>query len=95
MELTAPGQIGGDLSELDAQKAVQFEIGTRGDLWERVAWDISLYNIELWDEDVKNCTQSFSPIFNRCVVFETNEISFHGVSAVKCPADRSRKSFAA
>jgi Rps23 Pro-64 3,4-dihydroxylase Tpa1-like proline 4-hydroxylase len=52
-------------------------------------------NIELWDQDVKNCTQSFSPIFNRCVVFETNEISFHGVSAVKCPPDRARKSFAA
>jgi hypothetical protein len=52
-------------------------------------------NIELWDEDVKNCVQSFSPIFNRCVVFETNEISYHGVSAVKCPPGTSRKSFAA
>jgi hypothetical protein len=29
------------------------------------------------------------------VVFETNEISYHGVTAVKCPPDRSRKSFAA
>jgi hypothetical protein len=52
-------------------------------------------NIELWDEDVKVCHQSFSPIFNRCVVFETNEISFHGVTAVKCPAGQARKSFAA
>jgi hypothetical protein len=52
-------------------------------------------NIELWDEDVKTCVHSFSPIFNRCVVFETNEISYHGVSAVQCPPDRSRKSFAA
>ncbi len=52
-------------------------------------------NIELWDKDVKTCVHSFSPIFNRCVVFETNEISFHGVTAVKCPEDRSRKSFAA
>jgi hypothetical protein len=52
-------------------------------------------NIELWDEHVKNCAASFSPIFNRCVVFETNEISFHGVSAVKCPPDHARKSFAA
>jgi hypothetical protein len=52
-------------------------------------------NIELWDEDVKTCVHSISPIFNRCVVFETNEISYHGVSAVKCPPDRSRKSFAA
>jgi len=52
-------------------------------------------NIELWDKEVKNCAHSFSPIFNRCVVFETNEISFHGVSAVKCPPGESRKSFAA
>jgi hypothetical protein len=52
-------------------------------------------NIELWDKDVKTCIHSFSPIFNRCVVFLTNEISYHGVTAVKCPEDRSRKSFAA
>jgi len=52
-------------------------------------------NIELWDADVKVCHQSFSPIFNRCVVFETNNISFHGVTAVKCPEGMSRKSFAA
>lgn len=52
-------------------------------------------NIELWDKDVKVCEHSYSPIFNRCVVFMTNEISFHGVSAVKCPPDRTRKSFAA
>ena len=52
-------------------------------------------NIELWDEDVKVCHHSFSPVFNRCVVFETNEISFHGVTAVKCPPGQARKSFAA
>jgi len=59
--------------------------------WER-GWG---GNIELWDREVKNCAHSFSPIFNRCVVFETNEISFHGVSAVRCPEGVSRKSFAA
>ena len=52
-------------------------------------------NIELWDADVKKCHHSFSPIFNRCVVFETNEVSYHGVTAVKCPEGMSRKSFAA
>lgn len=51
-------------------------------------------NIELWDRDVHHCHHSFSPQFNRCVVFETSEISYHGVSAVRCPADRVRKSFA-
>ncbi len=52
-------------------------------------------NIELWDKDVAHCIHSFSPVFNRCVVFETNEISYHGVTAVKCPEGQSRKSFAA
>jgi Rps23 Pro-64 3,4-dihydroxylase Tpa1-like proline 4-hydroxylase len=50
---------------------------------------------ELWDEEVKVRHHAHLPIFNRCVVFETNEISFHGVSAVKCPPGQSRKSFAA
>jgi hypothetical protein len=52
-------------------------------------------NIELWDEEVKVCHHSFSPVFNRCVVFETSEISYHGVTAVRCPEDRTRRSFAA
>jgi hypothetical protein len=52
-------------------------------------------NIELWDREVRECRHSFSPIFNRCVVFQTSEISFHGVSAVRCPEGVSRKSFAA
>ena len=51
-------------------------------------------NIELWDSNVKNCVHSFTPVFNRCVVFETNEISYHGVTAVKCPESMARRSFA-
>jgi iron complex outermembrane receptor protein len=50
LELTAPGQIGGDLSQLDAQKSWQFELGTRGQWDDRVRWDVSAYDIELWDE---------------------------------------------
>ncbi len=52
-------------------------------------------NIELWNKEVTVCHHSFAPVFNRCVVFATNEISYHGVTAVKCPDDRTRKSFAA
>ena len=51
--------------------------------------------VELWDKDVKVCHHSFLPILNRCIIFETSEISYHGVTAVKCPAGVSRKSFAA
>ena len=52
-------------------------------------------HLELWDATVTRCVHSFEPLFNRCVVFETNEISFHGVTAVNCPPDRVRRSFAA
>jgi Rps23 Pro-64 3,4-dihydroxylase Tpa1-like proline 4-hydroxylase len=51
--------------------------------------------IELWDKDVRRCHHAFLPAFNRCVIFETSAISFHGVSAVVCPDDVERKSFAA
>ena len=50
--------------------------------------------IELWDPDVRTCHHAFAPAFNRCVVFETSEISFHGVTALSCPDDVVRKSFA-
>jgi iron complex outermembrane receptor protein len=50
LELTAPGQLGGNLSQLDAEKAWQFEVGTRGNWGERVGWDLSAYDVELWDE---------------------------------------------
>ncbi|HXU88447.1 MAG TPA: TonB-dependent receptor, partial [Methylomirabilota bacterium] len=50
LELTAPGQLQGNLGQLAAQKAWQFELGTRGELGQRVGWDLSIYDIELWDE---------------------------------------------
>jgi hypothetical protein len=59
-------------------------------------WDESWGgNIELWDKDVRHCGQSFSPLFNRCVVFETSEFSYHGVTPVRCPDGVLRRSFAA
>lgn len=51
--------------------------------------------LELWDDKVKTCHHSFLPLFNRCVIFETSDISYHGVTAVTCPEDYARKSFAA
>ncbi|HZV95785.1 MAG TPA: TonB-dependent receptor [Candidatus Nitrosocosmicus sp.] len=50
LELTAPGQVQGNLSQLSAQKSWQLEVGTRGTIGKRVGWDVSLYDIELWDE---------------------------------------------
>lgn len=50
---------------------------------------------ELWNSDVSELQHSFEPVFNRCVLFETNDQSWHGVNAVRCPEGQSRKSFAA
>jgi len=50
LEITAPGQLAGNLGQLAAQKSWQFEVGTRGRVGERLAWDVSVYDIELWDE---------------------------------------------
>lgn len=50
--------------------------------------------LELWDEQVKSCFMQVSPELNKCVVFETSEISYHGVTAVQCPEHVTRNSFA-
>lgn len=50
---------------------------------------------ELWDKDVTRREVAIAPRFNRCAVFATSNISFHGVTAVTCPPDHERRSFAA
>lgn len=50
--------------------------------------------IELWDRKVKNRGASLAPVFNRCLIFETSDISFHGVRPLACPPDLARISFA-
>jgi Rps23 Pro-64 3,4-dihydroxylase Tpa1-like proline 4-hydroxylase len=50
--------------------------------------------IQLWDKNVQFCEQQFSPALNRCVIFETSDISFHGVTPVSHTAPYPRLSFA-
>ena len=52
-------------------------------------------NLELWDPSVKHCVHSLEPRFNRCVIFKTSDISYHGVTPVVCPENQLRRSFAA
>jgi Rps23 Pro-64 3,4-dihydroxylase Tpa1-like proline 4-hydroxylase len=49
--------------------------------------------LELWDKDVRNCIQSIAPIFNRCVIFECSDISYHGYNRISVPDNITRKSY--
>ena len=51
--------------------------------------------VQLWDREVKRCEHAFAPKLNRCVIFETSDISFHGVTPVTDDAPYARCSFAA
>jgi len=51
--------------------------------------------LEFWDSAVRDRGSEYLPSFNRCVVFETSERSFHGVTPLSCPQESVRKSFAA
>src|SRR5207237_1002708 len=42
--------------------------------WEP-GWDGDL---ELWGRDVSRCEKSITPVLNRCVIFATTDIAFHG-----------------
>ncbi len=51
--------------------------------------------LELWDKKMKNCITKISPIFNRCVIFNTDYNSFHGhPEPMSCPKNIYRKSIA-
>jgi Rps23 Pro-64 3,4-dihydroxylase Tpa1-like proline 4-hydroxylase len=54
-------------------------------------------HLELWDltQGKKDLLGKFAPTFNRCVIFETNEISFHGhPKPLRTPQGVNRKSIA-
>lgn len=51
--------------------------------------------LELWDRGMKQAEQRIAPLFNRCVIFNTDDHSYHGVpDPVMCPEDMTRKSIA-
>jgi Rps23 Pro-64 3,4-dihydroxylase Tpa1-like proline 4-hydroxylase len=52
-------------------------------------------HFELWDREVKRAEKRILPVFNRCAIFSTTSISFHGHPIpLACPPDRTRKSIA-
>lgn len=51
--------------------------------------------LELWDRAGQRCVRSVLPVFNRTVLFDTSNFSYHGhPHPLACPPDRSRKSVA-
>jgi hypothetical protein len=51
--------------------------------------------LELWTKDMKHCFESVLPIFNRCVIFNTDADSYHGhPHPLACPVGMTRKSIA-
>ena len=51
--------------------------------------------LELWDRNMKACEESVTPIFNRCVIFNTDADSYHGHPLpMTCPEGTFRRSIA-
>lgn len=50
-------------------------------------------HFELWDPEMKNCEKKIAPRLNRCVIFETSDISYHGYGKIHVPEGITRNSF--
>ena len=51
--------------------------------------------LELWAKDLKKCEKKFNPIFNKTIIFSTDDFSFHGhPDPLKCPSNVWRNSLA-
>lgn len=48
--------------------------------------------LELWNEDVTVLEKEIVPAFNRAVIFECTETSYHGYDVIKVPEGETRKS---
>ena len=52
-------------------------------------------HLELWDAGMTHSVQKILPVFNRCVIFTTTDLSYHGhPDPLTCPEGRTRKSLA-
>jgi Rps23 Pro-64 3,4-dihydroxylase Tpa1-like proline 4-hydroxylase len=52
-------------------------------------------HLELWNRDMSYCEKRLLPVFNRCVIFNTTDYSYHGhPERLTCPPTQTRKSLA-
>jgi len=106
--ISDPHLRGGGLHEIKREGALgvhaDFNLYRRLNVWRRLNlllylnenWDRSWGGeLELWDRTGKEMVKSIAPIFNRVVIFDTSNCSYHGhPHPLMCPPDRSRKSIA-
>jgi 2-oxoglutarate-Fe(II)-dependent oxygenase superfamily protein len=52
-------------------------------------------DLELWDRQAGSCQKRIAPVFNRCVISEVSDTSFHGYDSLRLPRNRTRKALAA
>ncbi len=106
--ISDPHLRGGGLHEIRREGALgvhaDFNLYPRLNIWRRLnfllylneQWDESWGGeLELWDRSGKQKVKGFQPLFNRVVIFDTSNYSYHGhPHPLMCPPDRSRKSIA-
>lgn len=52
-------------------------------------------HLELWDAEMKQCHTKIAPVFNRMVIMQTSDLSYHGVpDPIGCPPGMNRNSVA-
>jgi hypothetical protein len=52
-------------------------------------------DIQLWDSAFTSCVKKVRPVFNRAILFQTSDISYHGLpEPITCPEGEGRKSIA-
>jgi hypothetical protein len=91
---------GGNGSFVDVHIDVNFD--PKSEMWRRINLLIYLNknwkeeyggNLEIWNPDMSKCEHSISPLFNRAIIFLTDENSPHGYKSINIPEGESRKSF--
>jgi Rps23 Pro-64 3,4-dihydroxylase Tpa1-like proline 4-hydroxylase len=52
-------------------------------------------HLELWNKEMTHAVERILPVFNRCVIFNTTDFSYHGhPEPLTCPEGMTRKSLA-
>ena len=52
-------------------------------------------HLEFYDKEMRDCRQRILPTFNRMVIFNTNDFTYHGhLDPLTCPENRTRNSLA-